>query len=159
MIVPTEFELFDRYIQVRDPYTRLESIYHYLHDPQNYSQWGAKFARNMDFTEFLVWLANFKLERASVAWVSGILTTLRSPDLWLLSLKENADLLEDSYGHVDAVRMDRGEVAKWFGLELGHKHKRRNVGMSVWTGYNRRIANDALGAREDCAWFGYDVRR
>jgi len=155
MIVPHEYELFDRYIQVRNPYGRLESIYHYLHDPQNYSQWGARYVSQMDFTEALLFLSDAKRERASVAWKIGILNTLRSPDLWLLSLKENADLLEC----VDVVRMDCGELEKWFGRPLGHKHRRRNVGVSKWTSYNLRIANDLLGARADCEWLGYDVRR
>lgn len=93
----------DRWLLVRNPYTRYMSIYTYLSAPANYSQWGAreiqgnewgghdkaKIVRRskMSFEQFLFWLADQRAKYSNDYWLSrrGELTegfAYRSPWVW-----------------------------------------------------------------------------
>lgn len=156
MIVPPDFVDLPRRIQVRDPYDRMESIYHYLHDPQNYSQWGAKEVSKLSFARFIRWYALWRRDVIEHGRYTAR-DTFSSPHLWLLSLSENADLLDDGGSVVlEPVRLETLETDLGVEGGLPHRHRRRNLVASRWTPAMLAIAAEWCGP--DAERFGYPTR-
>jgi hypothetical protein len=116
----------DRYLMVRNPYTRYMSMYEYLRAPHNYTKFGAREIQGktwgglqrgrpspyadrepMNFEEFLLWLVAARKEYGNGRWEKrrGPHTTpfaFRSPWVWL-------DSLVDSWHHL-AAQPSEGEI-------------------------------------------------
>lgn len=171
MVVPGAYEDFERFIVVRNPYSRLVSMYHYFLDPMNYSQWGAKFVQGrehrnakfdhppMTFAQFVKFMKHERDKRPDGYLGSN---TFRSPDLWLNSLSENADLL--GYDGYIKIEDADDEINKKLGGAIpppGHKHRtrsRKESGKklpSYFTGKRVRQMVEEWAA-EDCQRFGYE---
>jgi hypothetical protein len=122
----------DRYLFVRNPFTRYMSVYTYLRAPANYSQWGAKAVQGSEwpgigtsawseedpmlFEEFLFWLSDMRRQkdRERPPFTSG--AAYRSPWVWTDSLTMSLDMLTcqpgEAEGEVSLVRLERiNEVA------------------------------------------------
>lgn len=129
-----EWGAADRFLAVRNPFTRYASIYTYLSNPQNYSQWGAREIQGnawgghgdivydndpMTFGEFLTWLARRREEVNEARCNRGLLTegrAYRSPWVWTDSLDMSLMFLQHQPGEqqdeVSLLRMDPGWVEK-----------------------------------------------
>ena len=146
-----------RYLFVRNPYTRYMSVYTYLSAPANYSQWGAREIQGnewgghdkskmlkrpkMDFETFLYWLAD---QRAKKPKNRGELTegrAYRSPWVWTDSLSFSLDALRSQPGaaqeqDVEFLRLEnvwsdlRALSGDWqLGLDLDRPiHANRSTG-------------------------------
>jgi hypothetical protein len=111
---PNEWLDADRYLLVRNPYTRYMSVYTYLSAPANYSQWGARLVQGrewgghdpdlvidtdpMTFEEFLRFLAAQRAINSEPKWNArrGPLNdgrAYRSPWVWTDSLTDSHEFL------------------------------------------------------------------
>lgn len=146
-----------RYLFVRNPYTRYMSIYTYLSAPANYSQWGAREIQGsawgghdakkrlrhepMSFETFLYWLAD-KREAGMRNPARGDLQTgkaFRSPWVWTDSLTFSMETLRDQPGgqqgeepiflRLETIWDDlRGLDHSWgLGLDLSPIHANRST--------------------------------
>lgn len=95
MLVPEEFADQHRYMRwllVRNSYARLVSIWSYLANPANYTQWGADEVQGLTFAEFVAWwLGNRHDLLDTSGW--GELKWWRSPNLWLITNAECQEAL------------------------------------------------------------------
>lgn len=135
MALPDGWGNADRYLMVRNPYTRYMSMFEYLRAPHNYSKFGAREIqgrewRGLDmgrwspakdkaplrFEQFLYWLAAERLIYASGRWPNrrGELTepfAYRSPWVWLDSLTDSRRQLRQQPGKggrsVQLIRLER----------------------------------------------------
>lgn len=124
----------DRYLMVRNPYTRYMSMYEYLRAPHNYSKFGAREIQGrewrglamgksshcankapMTFRQFLHFIAAERKIYASGRWAGrrGDLTdpfAYRSPWVWLDSLTDSLALLRaqpgGAHGTVNLLRVE-----------------------------------------------------
>ncbi len=120
MVPPEGWQDVDRYIMVRNPFTRYMSQYEYLRAPHNYSKFGAKEIQGsawlgwdrgragvvgepMTFQQFLFFIARARREYLQRRWVKrrGDLYSpfaWRSPWIWLDPLDKQESVLDGCSG-------------------------------------------------------------
>lgn len=143
MVPPAGWHRADRYMMVRNPYTRYVSMYEYLKAPANYSKFGARevqrdawrgwgFGRKglhghpLGFEDFLGWLVEAREVFSAPRWQKrrGYLSdarAYRSPWVWLDGLDESLRL----FGGISRVHLLRMEdlwremarLKAWYRLE------------------------------------------
>lgn len=131
MVPPLGWENADRYMMVRNPFTRYMSQYEYLRAPHNYSKFGAKEIQGrtwlgwqrgrvgtnnepMSFQQFLFFIARCRRTYSEDRWVKrrGPLNAAfawRSPWIWLEPLDAQWDALRDADGEPDDMGVLRLE--------------------------------------------------
>lgn len=168
MVLPDELADYRRFLAVRNPYDRLVSIYLYLTNPSNYSQWAHWEVVDKPFKEFIPWYIkqraryNIHLATANDNGEAQNLNWYRSPNLWLVSLAECHDVLEPDGGLVRlehlAADLEKTGRKNWGGKML-HSNRSTNRKKDSRSMYSKRSlsrVNDAF-ARRDCEMLGYEV--
>lgn len=161
----------DRYVVVRNPYLRYLSIYMYLKEPRNFSQWGAREVQGcnwpgqsnyrlahepMCFETFLQWLVDKRAEYSSAGLMGkrrGAVyegRAYRSPWVWLDPLPRSVWFLASQsgsqQGRVSLLRLenleaDLGEVLDGHDVALRRWDR---LGLHIWA--NKTIGLQKLGA-------------
>lgn len=153
-VVPDGMEGYRRYTLTRNPYDRLVSTYSYLHAPQNHSQWGAKLVQDMNFDEFVIWLAKQRETRHKKTNIEY------SPYIWFESVSERYL----RFGSQEFMRIELIEDAfELLSDEFGYKfprpgHSNRSKRETWPTYYTRQSTLDIVNecwAGPDCRFFGY----
>lgn len=164
MIVPEELDRYQRYLAVRNPYDRLVSIYLYLSNPSNYSQWGHNEVKDRTFPEFVQWWVKQRIKHGIdddlyyQEWRD--LKWWRSPNLWLVSLNECYEmLLPDGIVRLENLEPDLKALRDDWGGAMLHSNRSTNRQKDSRRYYTRKtiqVVNDVF-ARRDCAVLGYDL--
>jgi len=161
MDVPDAFSHYSqRLMTVRNPYSRLVSVYFWLSGPSGWTNWKGKISHTVEWEDwfwmFLEWKDEADLKE---------INTHRSPHVWTNSLSQNADIFVPRY----FVKLEDGvhglELA--LGLPKGSlpdlTHSNRNTGRpkrSLEEWYDKAMLKAAnKWMQEDCERFGYEVMR
>jgi hypothetical protein len=146
-----------RYMLVRNPYSRLVSVWWYLgYIGNSKSQWGHRYVMHQNFSQFLPW---FEAQRELVEhrlWIQG-----RAPHMWTKSLTQCAEIAKP-----DRTLMMEHMWDNWqnfgvlYGLYPTYDHH-SNIGKHpTWASlYDQReveIAN-RIWCEDDCRSFDYDL--
>ena len=166
MVVPEEYVSFRRYMMVRNPYDRLASIYLYLSNPSNYSQWAHWEVVDKTFTQFCYWYIKQREHYGiqSACDPGGAASDdkwYRSPNLWLVSLGECQRVLKPhDFIRLENLAEDLKSTGRddWGGNML-HSNRSTNRKKETRSMYSSKQAlqrvNEAF-AFVDCMQLGYE---
>lgn len=163
MDVPDELAGLTRYINVRDPYDRLVSIWTYLRISE--TQYGHRVVKDMSFKQFLYWFAEQKSMADDAEWRMG-----KSPWTWTKTQSQSMDRLSGGIVPVTPLKLEEidesvrllverhnlvipdGKLRK--GMFHGNRTEQHRKPFA-WTIETIALAKNSCGAGEDAKRFGY----
>jgi len=166
MVVPDEYANFRRYMMVRNPYDRLASIYLYLSNPSNYSQWAHWEVVDKTFTQFLYWYVrmrdHYNIQLAvDPGGAAHDDRWYKSPNLWLVSLGECMQVLQpQGLIRLENLEADLKETGRdeWGGKML-HSNRSTNRKKETRAMYGSKQALQKVNQSfllSDCERLGYE---